>query len=141
MRLQIGSIEMSCHEILILHDPHHKGDRRFHPAQDVFFERASHAADGFFPRTAPHGELGQEGVIVGRYGVVFVDRSIDSHPDPARREVGGNGAGARPEVVLRVLRVDPALDGMALERDLLLGDVERACLLQWQSDCARYRSP
>ena len=32
MRLQVGGIEISCHKVRLLHDLHHKRDRRLHPA-------------------------------------------------------------------------------------------------------------
>src|SRR6185295_8865727 len=53
------------------------------------------------------------------------DGSVDAHADSARRKIGCDGAGGRPEVVLGVFRIDAALDSMALERDLLLCDFKR----------------
>src|SRR6185436_9901121 len=121
-------------------DLHHKRDRGFHPPQDIFFERSSHAADSFFPRPAAHGEFSQEAVIVRWYRIVLVDCSIDTYADPARREIGCDRTGAGTKVVFGVFRVDAALDRLALERDFLLRDLKRdACcngnLMTHDIDC------
>ena len=125
MRLQKGRIEATGPEVRILHDLLQERDRRLDPAQDEFFERAVHAADGFLPSAAPHRELGQESVIVRRNRVILIDRAVNANPDAARRQVGCDRPGGRAEVVPRVLGIDPALDGVALERDVLLSDFKR----------------
>ena len=78
--LQVRGVETPGEKVLVLHDGFHERDRGLDAAQDVLFERPPHAADGFFPRTAPHGEFGQESVIVGGYRVVLVDRVLVVEP-------------------------------------------------------------
>ena len=128
MGIQVGRVEPPCNKIWLLHDRFHKRNRRFKSANNVFFEGTSHATDGFFPCTASDCQLGQQGVIVGRDGVILIDRSVDAHTDSAGRQIRRHGSCTRQEIVFGVFRIDPTLNGMALQDDVFLLDAEwKAC--------------
>src|SRR5690606_41687316 len=60
-----------------------------------------------------------EAVVVGRDGVARVDAGVDPDPEAAGRMVRLDAPRRRPEGD-RVLRIDAALDGMAVELDVAL---------------------
>jgi hypothetical protein len=125
MCLQKGGVEATGAEVRLLHDPLQERDRRLDPTQDIFFERAVHAADRFIPCAAPHDEFGEKPIVIGRDGVVLVHGAVNADPDAARGEIGRDRPSARPEVVSRVLGIDPALDGVPLQGHVLLPDFKR----------------
>ena len=82
------------------------------------------ATDRLFPGPSSNHKLGEQGVIIGRERVVLVDRTVDPYSDATRRVIGGDGAGARTKLIARIFRIDPALNGMALERDIPLVNLQ-----------------
>ena len=104
--IQVGRVEPPCNKIWLLHDRFHKWNRRFKSANNVFFEGASHATDGFFPCPASDCQLGQQGVIVGRDGVILIDRSVDAHAIRLRAEARDHRHLARQRGAERVDGLD-----------------------------------
>ena len=92
------------------------GDVGRQALDDELVEGDAAAGDGGRPVRAPHDELAEERVVERRDLVAAVQVRV--HPDA--RAAGGvvalDEAGAGPEVVGRVLGVDPELDGVAAER-------------------------
>src|SRR3989337_2813873 len=71
-----------------------------------------------------HDELANQTVIIGGNGVARVGAGIDPDAEASRRVKMRDGPRRRPEGV-RVLRVDAAFDGMAVEADVLLAERKR----------------
>ena len=91
------------------------------PVHHQLLQHPAHPADGLQPGGRPDHQLGHQRVVVGRQGVAAVQAGV--HPDAAapRQMQEVDLARAGLEVVGGVLGVDPALDGVAPEGDLLLG--------------------
>src|SRR5512139_4217788 len=126
--VQIRRVEASGNKVRLLHDRLHEGNRGLHSTEYVLFEGPSHTADGFFPAAAPDRQLGQQRVIIGRYGVILVHGSVDADADSTGREIRRDSARTGQEIVFRVFRIDPALNRVTLQDNVLLLDAQRqAC--------------
>ena len=69
----------------------------------------------------PRDHLGQHGVVVGRHGIAIAITGIDPQAvDGIGRAPGPDPADRRHEILLRVFRIDPRLDGVAVQLDLVL---------------------
>src|ERR1700733_13167922 len=60
-----------------------------------------------------HDDLGKEGVVVRRHGVTRIKHGIDANPRPAGKRECAYLARRGAEVLVRVLGIDPHLDGGA----------------------------
>ena len=78
----------------------------------------------FFPCPSADRQFGQERIVVWRNRVVLIDGAVDADPDAARRQICRDRSGARHEIVSGVLGIDAALNGMALQRDILLSNLQ-----------------
>ena len=105
-------------------DIHEEGDGRPDPQDDVALERPEHARDGRFAVFAVGHQLRQDGVVLHGHLKSGVDAAVvpDARPGGFLHE--HDGSGRREESLLRVFRVDAALDGMTPPADLLLGEVQ-----------------
>src|SRR5436190_20343621 len=74
---------------------------------------------------APDDELAEERIVERRHLVPAEQVRIHAHARTTRRVVALDETGARPEFMLRVLGIDPELDGMALHPDIGLAEAER----------------
>jgi hypothetical protein len=70
-----------------------------------------------------HDELGNQGIELGRDGVAGVVSGIDAYAD--RKGEARDTAGSRFEIAGGGLGIQAQFDGGAVERDLVLGEVER----------------
>src|SRR3569832_1035734 len=77
---------------------------------------STHARDGFFARAAVGDEFRDEGIVIRRYGAVFVTGGVDPNTDTARKVPSGDPAG-RGDEGFGVLRVDAAFDRVAARLD------------------------
>ena len=84
-------------------------------------QRRAHAGQSLLARVAVHDDLADHRVVVGRHKVVGVSVRIHTHTGAAWRVPGGDATGGRNELV-RVFRIHPALDGVATDLDLALGE-------------------
>src|SRR3990170_6434227 len=100
-------------------------DVRREAVHDELVESSPAASDRGRPVRSPGDELAEERVVEGRHLVAGVEVRV--HPDagPAGRVEGLHDAGPGPEVVGRVLGVDPELDRVAPELDVGLAEAER----------------
>src|SRR5580692_4951471 len=80
----------------------------------IFAQRPVHRIDRLFPRPGDSNDLGNHGIIIRGYRIARIRMTVDpdtmpprlmQHIDPARR---------RPEIIIGVLSVDPAFDGVPL---------------------------
>ena len=72
----------------------------------------------------PRDDLGEHGVVVRRYRIALAVTGIDAQPVRlVRRAPGSDAADRWHEILVWIFRIDPRLDGVAVELDLIL--VER----------------
>ena len=95
------------------------------PSIDQFLECPAHPGEGLEPVRGMDDELAQERVVVGRNRVSGLHVRVPSHAGTAGNSDRGDPAGRRAEVVVRILGVDAAFQGMAPGDDVLLAKRER----------------
>ena len=100
-------------------------DRGGDAGDRAFRKGPAHPAQGGIPVDPPDDQLADQGVVEGRDLVAGVDVAVDPHPGPAGGKPAGDLARRRSEVVARILGIDPALDRMAGEADLVLAHRDR----------------
>jgi hypothetical protein len=89
-------------------------DRGIDAVDHEFVKRAASRIMHSLPRPAVHDQLADQAVVIGRDLVALIDAGIDAHAKPAGRVVMGDRAGRGDEGV-RILGIDAALDGVAME--------------------------
>ena len=97
-------------------------DERRRALDDVLLERAQHPASRVVAIDVVDDQLRDERVVEARHLVARADARVDAYADSRRLTVRGDPARARQEAFRRILGVDPALDRMAAEHDVLLRD-------------------
>src|SRR5216683_8228616 len=83
-------------------------------------KRAFHAAYGLVPVRSPDNDLGEQRIVVRAYPVARPAVTVHPGERAAGRQEPVEHARRRGEHPVRVLRVDPALDGMTLQSHILL---------------------
>ena len=91
---------------------------------DQLLQGPAHPADGLQPGGGVDDQLGHQGVVVGGQLVAGIEAGVHPHAVAAGQVEEADAAGTGLEPLGRVLGVDAALDGVAAEQDLLLGDRE-----------------
>ncbi|CAN4046956.1 Secondary thiamine-phosphate synthase enzyme, partial [Dysosmobacter welbionis] len=93
--------------------------------QSELLQAAAHPPDGLHPSGGVGQDLGCHRVVVRRQLAPAVQAGVHPHAGAAgeMEEIHPSGAGAEP--LHRVFGVDAALDGMALERHILLPQAQR----------------
>src|SRR5260221_2871111 len=91
-----------------------EGNRSLDPFDHILAERTVHRIDGFFPGAGYRNDLGDHGVIIGRYRITGIGMRVDPDTMSARLVKHVDPAGRRPEIVVRIFRIDTAFDGMPL---------------------------
>ncbi len=87
--LDEAGVELTAHEAVRVHQRLVEGDIGAHADDAVFLQRAAHAQDGLGARLAPHDQLGDQRVVVGRDLEAGVDAGIDAHARPGRLQDDG----------------------------------------------------
>ncbi len=100
-------------------------DQRLEPADLVLAERPQHPGGRLLPVGVPDDQLGDHRVVHRRDLRARTDARVDAHTGPGRLAVGADRARRRREVLARVLGVDPALDRVAAQLEIILGDRQR----------------
>src|SRR5580692_8540133 len=85
---------------------------------------AAHAGDGFLTRSAPHGELGEQGIILERHGETRIDATIDAHARAGRFGIVLDLTWARHEVLKWILGIHAAFERRTPPLDIALLDGE-----------------
>src|SRR5437660_6498172 len=78
----------------------------------VLVERASHAVDSGVARSADRDQLRDHRIVIRWNNIAGIGMGVDAHAPSARSVVKLNFARRRLETVARILRIDPALNGM-----------------------------
>ena len=85
------------------------------------FQPAVEPVDRGLARRRPRDHFGEHGVVIGRDRIALAIAGIDPQAiDLRRRAPGLDAADRRHEILLRVFRIDPRLDGVAVQSDLVL---------------------
>ncbi len=101
-----------------------EADQRLHSPDLELAERAQHAPDRVLPVCAAHDQLGDHRVVERRDLRALGDARVDAHSGAARLAVDRDRARGGQEAVRDVLGVDAALDRVALQADVVLGELE-----------------
>src|SRR5580704_3008623 len=91
-----------------------KGDRRPDALDHILAESPMHRIDRFFPRTGDGDDLGDQGIVIRRDRIAGIRMTVDPDTMPTRLMQDRDPARRGPEIIIRVLRIDPALDSMTL---------------------------
>jgi hypothetical protein len=113
------------HEVPIGENLLVKRNGRRNADNDKLLQRPQHPVDSFPPSFPKSDDLRQQGIVILRNDVFRVSVGIHSNPDAPGNVENVQFAGTRPEVVRRVLGVDPALDGMSGELNIVLFIAQR----------------
>ena len=90
------------------------------PVTRVFLEGAIEARDRLRAVLAPGDQLAEHRIVFGRNGKTFVDAVIETDSGAGRRAARKNFPGRRKKLVVGILRVEAAFDGVARKPDVLL---------------------
>ena len=93
---------------------------RVNPFNDHFSKSAAHLFDRFAPVLRMDDQLRQHGIIVGRHCIAAVNSRIDTDALSSRQIHICDRSRRRTEVLLRIFRIDPALNGMPRDMDVFL---------------------
>ena len=105
---------------------HRHGGR--HSAELAPGQRIAQPGQRLRPAGPADDELGQQAVVLRRHRRARLNVRVDPDARPGREDRAGHGARAGPEPGRRVFRVDPALDRVAAQADIGLGQPEPAPL-------------
>src|SRR5262245_31284768 len=93
--------------------------RRLDAVNNEFVERAAQTHHRFDAVAPMHDQLADQAVVIGRNAIAGINARIDTDSEASRRVEMRNRSGRRNEST-RVLGIDAAFDGMAMEADILL---------------------
>ena len=93
---------------------------RIDPFYDHLTERGAHLIDRLLSRIRMHDQLRQHRIIVCRNRITAVDRSVDPHAFSSRKVEIRDRSRGRAEIFIRILGIDPALDRMSGQNNILL---------------------
>ena len=108
-------------ERLVAHEALEKIDVGRDPSDPELLERAAHAVDRAFARRRPRGDLLQQRIVMAGDDRARVrGAAIEANAEAGGGPVGGDPPVVGDEAVERVLGRDPALHGVAAQRDVVL---------------------
>ena len=108
-------------EVFVFHDLFLQRYVGLDPFHHQLVQRMAHAGDGNVTILAVADQLADHRIVVGRYLVTGIDVGVPTHAQTTRRMEALNQT-RRGHEGGRIFGVDPALDGMATDADILLGD-------------------
>ena len=100
-------------------------DERLHALDLELVERTQHARAGPFAVGVPHAELRHQRVVEAGDLAALDDARVHAHAGPGGLPVARERPWRRQEAVRRVLGVDPALDRVPAEVEVLLAKARR----------------
>ena len=91
-------------------------------APDIsLFQPAVEPLDGGLPRRRPGDHFCQHGIVIRRHRIAIAIAGVNPQAiDGVRRAPGLDPAHRRHEILLRIFGIDPRLDGVAVQSDLVL---------------------
>src|SRR5690606_4225688 len=116
---QVMDIGAAFDEACVHHQFPVQGDIGLYAFDHHFGEGDFHAPDGLLAGGAVGDDLAYHRIVVGRHIVAIIDVRVDPYSGAAGR-VPGNDAARGGGELERILGVDAALDGVALQFDVAL---------------------
>src|SRR4051812_9027719 len=113
-------VDLAADEVRVLHDLELKRDRRLDRGDVEFAEGALHGGDGLGAGGAVDDQLADHAVVVRGDAVAGVDVAVEAHARAAGEAQLLDLTGRGGEVAQGVLRIDPALDGVTILRNVVL---------------------
>src|SRR5579883_1591919 len=120
--LDPGRVDASLDEVAVAEDAAVEGERGLDAFDHQFVEGPAHGSDGLVAVHGMDDQLADERVVVGRDAVTDLDVRVPAHAGPSRDAEGRDLAGRGAEVVVGVLGIDSALEGVTSGDDLRLGE-------------------
>ena len=112
--------EVPGHETRVPQDPLVKGDIGLYAPHLIFAQRPPHPQDRFHTILTPYDQLCDHRIIVNRHLGSLIDAAIVSHAEPFRQSEPFDFAWIGHEIMLGILGINPAFDGMTGLRDVTL---------------------
>ena len=111
-------------EIRVIDDVFQEGDIGRDAADAKLAQRPIHPPHSFFRRRCPGGDLFQQAVEIARdHGAGISRAAIQPDAETRSAAISSDAAIIRGEIILRVFRGDPALQGVTVQHDFrLFGD-------------------
>src|ERR1700754_2617887 len=107
-------IKVASAELLILHQLQMKRYRSLDPLYHILAQRTMHRIDSLLPRTRHRNDLCDHRIIIWRYRIPGIRMRINPDPMSARLMKHIDPTWRRPEIIVRIFRIDTALDSMSL---------------------------
>ena len=108
-------------ELRMANDRLEEGQVGRHAADTELAQRAIHPADRLFRRGSPGGHLFQKRIVeAGDHRTGIGSAAVEADAEAGGAAVGGDAAIVRDEVLFRILGGNAALQGIAVEADVLL---------------------
>src|SRR5271156_5623682 len=114
-RVYIGRLKIACRQ-----NPPKKSRVRFDTARVKLFERLLQAGDSFRAIRTPRNQFSEHRVVLIRHGPAAIHAVIEAYPRACRRAPLENFSGRWEEIVVGILGINTAFNGMAAQRDVLL---------------------
>ena len=108
---EFGGI-VSCQIIRMVHQLPMEWNGCLNALYYKFVQCPAHFIDGLFPGLGSGNQLGNHGVVVGWDNVSTIYVGIQSHPVSSRCMQGSDFSRRWPKIIVWILGVDPAFDGM-----------------------------
>src|SRR2546425_3670470 len=115
-RYLAGAEEIAREDFLV------RWDVRRHANDREFVQSALHPRHRLVPVTAPRDHLREERVVIRRDLIALEAVRVEADTRPRGRKPAREHTRRRSEVRLGVLGIDAALDGVAVNPDLLLAE-------------------
>ena len=110
------------HEVLVGHGEAVERQRGRHADDRHLLQRAGHAGHRGGAVLAPHDQLADHRVVGAADDVTGLHAAVETNPRVLRHRDAGDRAGGGHEACRRVLGVQPHLDGVAAQLDVVLDD-------------------
>ena len=118
--IQKSRIELRRTKIRIAQYSPEEGNVCLDPSDKIFVQRTGEAADGLLAIRPVANQLGQQRIVIHRNVPAFVHAAVAANSWARRLEQQGNLPWAREIVVVGILGIDAALDGMAANFHVVL---------------------
>ncbi len=125
--LDVAGRQLTGLEAFLIHDGRQEGHIVAQPRQMGVLQRAGHAAHGVLARLAPGAQLGDHGIVEHADLVALADARVIADRIVAlialfRLLIAHQTTDRRQEAAIGVFGVDAALDGPAVDRQVVLPD-------------------
>ena len=120
LRLDDSMTRLSCDEAVVAEQGSMESDERLDALDLVLAERAEHPPSCVLAVSAVHAELRDQRVVQAHDLAAFGDARVDADPGTCRLPVARDPPGCGQEAGGWILGVDPALDRVTVQPNILL---------------------